>query len=285
MRKTINVMLMVGVLLIGLNSSVMAAMNDAKGSKDHDLFTRMPNFKIYQYREMEFDTHKFRVQSAGKETSQSVEGRLYYIKYVFDKSTEATSPSKLQILRNYQNAAAKVGGTTVFENPNLTTLKISKDNKEIWVEVASVATGTEYALYIVEQQAMKQDVVANAEALKAGLAASGHVELQGIYFDTGKADIKPESEAALKEVAKMLQQSGEIKVWVVGHTDYVGTAESNLSLSTARAASVVKYLTDNLAIDAKRLGSFGAGPYAPIAPNNTEEGRSKNRRVELVVQP
>ena len=112
---------------------------------------------------------------------------------------------------------------------------------------------------------MKQDVVADAEALKAGLQATGHMELKGIFFDTGKADLKPESEAALKEVARMLQQSGALKVWVVGHTDSVGTAESNLALSTARAASVVKYLTGTSGIAAKRLGSFGAGPYAPVA--------------------
>jgi OOP family OmpA-OmpF porin len=285
MSKTINTIVLVCMLLICLGSEAMAQLKDAKGSKDHELFTRMPDYKIYQYQDKEFDVHKFRVKSGGSETAQSVEGRLYYIKYVFDKSTGSTSPSKLQILKNYQNAAAKVGGATVFENPNVVTLKISKDQKNIWVEVASVATGTEYTLYIVEEQAMKQDVVANAAALKAGLAESGHVELQGVFFDTGKSDLKPESETALKEIAKMLQQSPELKVWVVGHTDYVGTAESNLTLSGARAASVVKYLVTTLGIDAKRMGSFGAGPYAPVAPNNTEEGRAKNRRVELVLQP
>ena len=245
----------------------------------------MPNFKIYHYEDKQFDAHKFRVTQNGKETAESVEGHFTYWVYVFDKSTGATAPSKLQIIRNYQEAAAKIGGSTLFENPNVTTLKIAKDQKIFWVEVNPVATGTEYALRIVEQQAMAQDVVANAEALKAGLADIGHVELQGIFFDTGKADIKPESEAALKEVAKLLQGSGELKVWVVGHTDYMGSTESNLTLSSARAASVVKYLTGTLGIDPKRLGSFGAGPYAPIASNKTEEGRAKNRRVELVVQP
>jgi len=162
-------------------------------------------------------------------------------------------------------------------------LKISKDGKETWVQV-DTAWGKGYLLTIVEKQAMAQEVVANAESLKAGLAESGHVELQGVFFDTGKADLKSESEAALNEVVKMLQQSADIKVWVVGHTDYVGTPESNLTLSSARAASVVKYLIGQ-GIDAKRMGSFGAGPYAPVAPNNAEEGRAKNRRVELVVQP
>jgi OmpA-OmpF porin, OOP family len=284
MKNSIKVILVVSALLIGLTSAAMAQTSDVKGSKDPELFTRMPNFKIVQYDEKQFDSYKFRVTQGGQITTQAVEGHYSYWKYVFDRSTNAAIPSRVQVMRNYEDAAAKLGGKRVLDSPNMTTIKISKDNKNIWVEVAPVPNGYEYSLKIVEQEAMKQDVVADAAALKAGLAESGHIELQGVFFDTGKADLKPESEAALKEVAKMLQQSADIKVWVVGHTDYVGTPESNLTLSSARAASVVKYLAGQ-GIDAKRLGSFGAGPYAPIAPNNVEEGRAKNRRVELVVQP
>lgn len=264
---------------------VTAQMKDAKGSRDPSLFTRMPNFKIYEYRDWRFDKFNFRVTRDGKQVSESPEGHLTYWKYVFDKSTGSTPPSKTQILRNYQAAAANLGAVVLFDNPNLTTLKITKEEKTIWVEVNSVATGVEYSLRILEQETMKQDVAATAEALKAGLAAIGHVELRGVFFDTGKSDIKPESEAALKETAKLLRQSPDLKVWVVGHTDYIGAAQSNLALSSARAASVVKYLTTTLGIDEKRLGSFGAGPYAPVSENSTEEGRAKNRRVELVVQP
>jgi OmpA-OmpF porin, OOP family len=285
MRNAIKIVLLAGALLVGLNSAALAQTSDVKGSKDPELFTRMPNFRIAEYNEKQFDSYNFRVTQSGKDATQTAEGHLVTWKYIFDRSTNAVIPSKVQIIRNYEDAAAKLGGKRVFDNPNMTTIKISKDNKITWVEVSPVPNGYEYKLRILEQQAMVQDVVADAAALKAGLAETGHVELQGVFFDTGKADLKPESEAALKEVAKMLQQSLEIKVWVVGHTDYVGTAESNLNLSSARAASVVKYLTTNLGIDPKRLGSFGAGPYAPIAPNNTEEGRAKNRRVELVVQP
>ncbi|HEY6000715.1 MAG TPA: OmpA family protein [bacterium] len=275
----------VGALALGLCGTAAAEMKDVKGAKEPTLFSRMPNYRIAQYTEREFDGFKFRVTQAGKEVQQNVEGRLSFWKLVFDKSGGAAQPGKLQILRNYQAAAEKLGGTVVFENPNLTTLRVTKDKSEVWAEVASVATGSEYTLRVIEKEAMKQDVVADAEALREGLAAAGHVELQGVFFDTGKATLKPESEAALKEIAKMLQQSAGVKVWVVGHTDYVGAADSNLALSAARAASVAKYLTATLGIDAKRLGSFGAGPYAPVASNAAEEGRARNRRVELVVQP
>lgn len=285
MTKAINAILTTGALLVGLCGPAFAEMKDVKGSQDSTLFSRMPNFKIIQYRDTEFDAHKFWVTEAGKHKTQPVEGHLTYWKYVFDKSSGATPPSKLQIIRNYQAAAAKIGGKVIYDGPHQSTVTISRDGSNVWLDVNPVSTGAEYSLWILEQQAMAQDVVADAAALQAGLSSSGHVELQGVFFDTGKSELKPESEAALKEIAKMLQQSGELKVWVVGHTDSVGSTESNLALSSARAAAVVKYLTGTLEINPKRLGSHGAGPYAPVGSNATEEGRARNRRVELVAQP
>jgi OmpA-OmpF porin, OOP family len=116
------------------------------------------------------------------------------------------------------------------------------------------------------------------------LQENGHVEVPGIFFDFGKSDIKPESEPALKELTAMLQSTAALKVWVVGHTDNVGPVESNATLSGARAAAVVKALVQR-EIGANRLAAHGAGPYAPVASNATDEGRARNRRVELVAQP
>jgi outer membrane protein OmpA-like peptidoglycan-associated protein len=127
-------------------------------------------------------------------------------------------------------------------------------------------------------------VVANATVLQGGLAQVGHVEVPGIYFDFGKSDVKPESRPALDQVAKLLQANPSMRVWVVGHTDSVGSAESNVALSNARAAAVVRLLTQQMGIAPRRLAPYGAGPYAPVATNKTEEGRAKNRRVELVEQ-
>jgi len=126
--------------------------------------------------------------------------------------------------------------------------------------------------------------VANADALKSGLADVGHVEVPGIFFDFGKADIKPESQPAIDEVVKMLKASPALKVWVVGHTDNVGLGETNVALSNARAAAVVKALVA-AGIEPRRLIPEGVGPFSPVASNTTEDGRAKNRRVELVTQP
>ena len=162
--------------------------------------------------------------------------------------------------------------------------RITKNGQETWVAVDAYNEGTEYKLEIIEKQAMQQDVVANADALKSGLADAGHVEVPGIFFDFGKSVVKPESEAALKEVVKMLQASPAMKVWVVGHTDNVGSVESNMALSAARAGAVVKSLVQ-MGVPAGRLAPHGAGPYAPVASNATDEGRARNRRVELVAAP
>lgn len=258
-----------------------AAQKDYKNHRDPELLSRMPNYYLSSassVREKEFDFYNFQVKIREHER---VEGRWRRYHYYVDRSATARA-SALQIIRNYQAAVTKLGGTVVFEGPYKTTLRLQKDAQDLWIEVAPNA-GTEYTLTIVERQAMKQDVVANAEAFQQGLAATGHVEVPGIFFDTAKADIKPESEPALKEVVKLLQANGALRVWVVGHTDNVGTAQSNVTLSNARADSVVKALVQ-MGIDAKRLAPHGAGPYAPVASNTTEDGRAKNRRVELVAQ-
>jgi OmpA-OmpF porin, OOP family len=102
--------------------------------------------------------------------------------------------------------------------------------------------------------------------------------------DTGKWDIKAESAPALTEIAKMLQANPSMKLYVVGHTDNVGTFDSNVKLSNSRADAVVKELTTKYSVAASSLQPFGAGPASPAASNLTEEGRAKNRRVELVAQ-
>ena len=146
------------------------------------------------------------------------------------------------------------------------------------------AYGPKPNLVIVEKQAMQQDVVANADAFSNDIRATGHAAVYGIYFDTGKSVIKPESEQALTEVAKLLEQDPALKVHVVGHTDNVGGDDSNMKLSLERANAVVQSLVTKHGIAAARLKAGGVGPLAPMASNDTEEGRAKNRRVELVKQ-
>jgi outer membrane protein OmpA-like peptidoglycan-associated protein len=263
---------------------------DRPGSKDSALFTRMPGFYIEDYRESQFDAYEFYVQAPKDVVKQHVEGHLTSWRYDIVPGTP-TPPSWLQIFRNYQNAVQRLGGKTMYNagpgNNYDSTFLISKNGTETWIQLnprgRSDGSGM-YTLLIVEVQKMQQDVVANADALKSGLADSGHVEVPGIFFDFAKSDIKPESQPAIEEVVKMLKASPAAKVWVVGHTDNVGSFDANVTLSNARAAAVVKALVA-AGIDAHRLMAHGAGPFAPVASNATDDGRARNRRVELVAQP
>jgi outer membrane protein OmpA-like peptidoglycan-associated protein len=138
---------------------------------------------------------------------------------------------------------------------------------------------------IVETKAMEADkVLVDANALTKGLQAEGKVALHGLYFDTGKATIKPESKAQLDQMAKLLQSDGSLKVHIVGHTDNQGTLDANLVLSKARAQTVVDALTTTYKVDARRLSAAGVASYAPLGNNASEMGRARNRRVEMVLQ-
>jgi outer membrane protein OmpA-like peptidoglycan-associated protein len=136
---------------------------------------------------------------------------------------------------------------------------------------------------VIAPEALQQKMVfVNADEMKKALQDQGKVALYGIYFDSDKDVVKPESEPTLKEVAKLLAGNPSLRLHVVGHTDNQGKPDYNLDLSRRRAASVVRELTTKLGVDAARLDSFGCGLYAPAASNDTEDGRARNRRVELV---
>ncbi|MDR0777694.1 MAG: OmpA family protein [Azonexus sp.] len=136
---------------------------------------------------------------------------------------------------------------------------------------------------VVESRAMDTDKIAfvDASAMQKSLDATGRVNLYGIYFDTDKDTIKPESKPTLDEIGKLMKSNPQLRLQVVGHTDSTGNDAHNKDLSNRRAASVIRVLAQ-AGIDAKRFASRGAGASEPVAGNDNEEGRAKNRRVELV---
>jgi outer membrane protein OmpA-like peptidoglycan-associated protein len=258
------------------------SQDDKEGTKDPSLFTRMPGFYIYNFDELEFDKYDFQV-SDGK--MQSVEGHhLYYDYYAKDN---VQMPSGLQISRNYSNAIKKVGGQIVYEYDDggiqNTVLKLVSNGAETWVHVSAGGNGM-YKVNIIEKQLMDQSVVADANSMAKAIMETGKVALYGIYFDSGKSVLKPESQNALQEISKLLKNNTGLKLYVVGHTDNTGTYDSNMKLSMDRAAAVVNALVTQFSIEAPRLKACGDGPTAPVATNDTEAGKALNRRVELVKQ-
>jgi OmpA-OmpF porin, OOP family len=277
MNKSIAVILCMLFVLAGLN--VSAAEKDRQGSNDHPLLTRMPDFHINDYSEKDFGKHDFIVQNGKK---VSIEGHKYYIQYNLNQG--AKGPGDLKVVRNIQNALKKIGGKVLFEGerPWNSTVKLEKGGKETWVTVS--AWPTLYRLTIVEKEVMKQEVEANAEAMGNDINTTGHVSIYGIYFDTGKAEIKPESDAAIAEIAKLLKNNNALKVYVVGHTDNAGSFDANMKLSKDRAVAVTNSLVSKYGIASSRLKAYGVSSLNPISSNKTEEGKAKNRRVELVEQ-
>lgn len=257
----------------------LAAEQDVRGGKDHPLLSRMPDFRLSDYKEAEFGSYRFIGQD---KKPVSIEGHKYYLEYKLQKGLP--EPGELKIRRNIQEALKKIGGRVIFDDNfnRLSTIVLKKEAKETWVEIRSY--NAMYRLNIVEKEAMKQEVVADAAAMGNDISSTGHVAIYGIYFDTGKAELKPESDAALTEIASLLKQNNSLKLYVVGHTDNQGSFDLNMRLSKERAEAVTQALVSRYGIKANRLKPSGVGSLAPVASNDHEEGRAKNRRVELVKQ-
>lgn len=254
--------------------TVHAQEKDVEGCKDSPLISRFPGSVIYNCKDAPDDTFKFPIGD-GK-TTKTIEGELHRVDYKFPKTA-----SKAQVLRNLNAAMKKAGYTFDYDSGDWGDFTVHLGQTWVLVDVSSGGT---YGITSVKEIQLTQDVVADAAALSSGLNTNGHIIATGILFDTGKADVKPGSAPALQEIAKLLKQDPKMKIYVVGHTDNVGTLAANLDLSKRRAASVVAELTSKYGIGADRLAPYGNGPCAPISSNDSETGRALNRRVELVKQ-
>ena len=277
MTTTRTLPVLAGLLL--LSAPLAAQPKDAAGCADDPLFpTRMPGYRIERCETKPFGAYEF---FTAKGPRQAVEGEFTFNTYTVDRRED--DRSGLEVVRNYEAALTRIGGKVRASDPQRwLNGTVAVDGREVWVQVEK-GNGKIW-LRLVRPRAMSQVIVADAAALGNDLRASGHVAVAGIHFDTGKAELRADSAQAVGEIARLLQGDAALRVFVVGHTDTVGGVESNLQLSRDRAAAVVRALTRDHGIAADRLVSFGSGPFAPVASNDSEDGRARNRRVELVKQ-
>ncbi|MDA8114252.1 MAG: OmpA family protein [Acidithiobacillus sp.] len=306
-----------GVLLAAFAFALLVPMarvqsQDAEGCHDSPLMTRYPGSSIVRCFHTEFGQFVLPLGPAVGENklakSMKVEGKITRIMYL---APDQVSP--IEIWNNYETALKNAGFATLFrchtdacrngdwdvrlfqnqEDPwdnyagyqYQLTAQQSGPNGTIYVSLHLTNKPVQITLDIVEPHAMAAGMIrVNATAMAAALSQSGHIALYGIYFDTGKADLKPASNGTLREIAALLKRQPTLKLYVVGDTDNVGDFASNMDLSDRRAAAVVTALTEYYGIDARRLKAVGIGPVDPVSTNRTPEGRSRNRRVELVEQ-
>ncbi len=301
-------------LLLVVQPAVVIGQSDVAGSMDHPLVSRFPGSTISKYVVDNFDEFKVPLSrpNAGVPKTQTVEGKITRIVY------DTPAPrSVLEIYKNFESALTKAGFKPLYSCLNndgcgsggpvqlasvgaedwswraghrFLAAKLERAGGAAYVTVhvgqwSDLSNGTQTVLFVVETKSMEKDLVTvDSKALGDDIATQGHSAVYGIYFDTGKADVKPESDAALKEIGKLLQEQASLKLLVVGHTDNVGGLAANMDLAKRRADAVVKALTGQYGVAAARLSAQGAGPLAPVASNRNEDGRGKNRRVELVEQ-
>src|SRR5260221_8770995 len=258
-----------------LAHGVRAQEPDAEGCKDSPLISRMAGSSSDRCDTKEFDeVEKITALKGGNEERKTFEGAVQAWSY-----TTRTGVTAIQIFRNIQAALRRAGFSVDYESPINDELTAHKGNT--WYQLENIGAGAFYEQTIVTVQAMQQEVTADASTLASEIEKSGHVAVYGIHFDTAKATIQADSERTLAQIVQLLADSPALKLRIEGYTDNVGQAAANQLLSDKRAQAVVAWLTAH-GVAAARLAAKGLGVANPVADNATDEGRAKNRRVELV---
>jgi outer membrane protein OmpA-like peptidoglycan-associated protein len=289
--------------------AALAQGTDVQGSSDYPDIGRFEGSWITRYDAKDFD--EFWLATGPVEARERGEGTMHEGRVVRIAYRTPAGPSVLEVARNYENRLTENGydilykcrddecggynfryyGAEVLPAPAMTV------NLDDFRYIAAVKQGspTVYAAVLVSinngevlNQVMAVETgemenrMVDAKQMEEAISETGKIAIYGILFDYDKADIKPESRAALDQIAELMNGNPELKILVVGHTDNQGDMDYNLDLSMRRAQSIVAELSGAYGIAGERLTPAGAGFLSPVASNRTEAGRAENRRVELV---
>jgi len=255
----------------------------------HSLFSTMPNFLVDEYSVTQKDFDQLEIYVPDKKSSSGYvvagkEGKLESMTFKWQGEWQK-GPSPLQILNNFKNAVKQKGGEEVFYDDfykDKVFFKLKQGGNTYWIKVYTDGIGN-YTLSSIMEAPMEQNIVMTADDIKNNLNAEGKVLFYGIFFDTDKATLKAESAPTLTNIASFLK-ANPVNVFIVGHTDNSGSLEHNLSLSKDRAAAVVNELTTKYGVNKAQVTAQGVASLAPVASNKTDDGKAKNRRVEVVLK-
>ncbi|GAC1432056.1 MAG: OmpA family protein [Acidobacteriaceae bacterium] len=265
-------LVLLGVAGLSLAAPARAQESDAEGCKDAALLSRYPKSSIYGCDHKDFDAVSMQTVKDG--TEAAIEGEVNILNYSMPPDA-----SDLAVYRNVRMALAGAGYGFLFEqSPSILVARKGAQYIQL------LTGGGAYTLNMVKQQAMEQVVTADAASMGQALNDVGHVAVYGFQFETGKATLLASADPTLQQVLKLMQQNPLLKLRVEGHSDNVGKRDTNQPLSEKRAVAVVDWLVAH-GIPKARLTAQGFADSKPLADNGTEEGRAKNRRVELVKIP
>ncbi|MNE07503.1 Outer membrane porin F precursor [compost metagenome] len=283
-----------GALLLAAGPAL--AQMDPASFREHPVVKHYPGALIDSHDEKEFDAVDtvvgYTATPQARITREEVEGRVYKTFYIHQGGVSA-----LQVMRNYETALATAGFTTVVTGkvaslPSMEdardgalfgAFKMMKDGRPaMYVNILIDPNVGEPVsrVVIVEPEQMQQVYAVDASSLYAGLSAEGRVAVYGINFETAHSAVMPDSEAVLTQVRQLLETHPDLRLKIEGHTDNVGAAAANRTLSQQRAEAVRAWLVSKGIAEA-RLTAEGLGDSRPVAANDTDDGRAKNRRVEL----
>jgi OmpA-OmpF porin, OOP family len=244
---------------------------DRQGCVDSKVLTRMTGCYITACRNSNFDAVEFRIKG---QANQKAEGIFEQVEY-----SCAAQTSRIEIIRNVEQALKTAGFTIRFQQDGSNWAAVTGQKGPQWLYAES--KNASYLLRTIKTKALDQVMEASADGWAKQIEQTGRASIYGINFDTAKATIRSDSEKVLSEVVALLQKNPAWRVALAGHTDNVGSKEMNLGLSRQRAQAVATWLSvKGIALD--RLLPGGFGDMAPIADNTTDEGRAKNRRVDLI---
>ncbi|MFP4207352.1 MAG: OmpA family protein [Wenzhouxiangella sp.] len=310
---------MLSIVLLALGQIVQAC--DLAGTEDHPLLPRYEGACIARAKTVSFD--EFRLPMGPVERNEEGNWRpreSILLEGAFTRLIYNTPEgrSSLEVMRNYQKGLTGAGFEELFsctegycghpgnamidevfprnqrENADLYLTNFSQQGRfaafgkpdgsaHIALHVGFYRERSIVTAVVMESEAMEMRLIDAAE-MNRSLAENGRITLRNIYFEFGSERLTAESDPALAEMARLLDENPEVEVYVVGHTDNIGSLEANLRLSNGRAAAVVAALEQRYGTASGRAVAAGVGSYAPIASNATEAGRAENRRVELVMR-
>jgi outer membrane protein OmpA-like peptidoglycan-associated protein len=289
MRKLLSTLML---STLALMAATPAAAQDNPKCEPNPLFSRLTGEVMLtceraRFKELDMWRAEAPDKPERKHSAYKVEGEFWSYFNDIRKDAAGVLPGKLEVRRNYENAVRAANGTVLAMDGAKVYYLIKRPEGD-YHGVAGCGRGGDDCSAtihrIVRVAAMQQSVVVSAEQIAKSIADEGKAVFYGLYFDTGKAVLKPESAPTLVEMAKWLAANPANNVYIVGHTDMQGSVDSNMGLSRARAAAVVDALIKQHTVKPTRLGSEGVGPFAPLSNNTSDAGRAKNRRVEMVLR-